>query len=194
MKKRIWLLSILLACLAFVLCACGGEKLTATLDQTSVELKVEETVKLRVELSEPGAEFSWSVSDDTVLAIDAGINTAKITALKEGTASVYIMSGKKILAQCDITVTAGVKEKVSVLLPTGKLILKSRGKQATVKALIDESLTGDVVWTCSDPEVLTIESQGPIAVIKSLRTGNVTVTVSCGGESTTFTVIVGIYS
>ena len=194
MKKRIWLLSILLACLAFVLCACGGEKLTDTLDQPSGKLKVEATVKLRVELSEPGAEFSWSVSDDTILAIDAGINTAKITGLKEGTASVYIMSGKKILAQCDITVTAPVKDKISVLLPTGKLILKSRGKQATVKALIDESLTGDVVWTCSDPEVLTIESQGAIAVIKSLRTGNVTVTVSCGGESATFTVIVGIYS
>lgn len=196
MKKRIWLLSILLACLAFVLCACGGEKVTATLRKTSAELKVGETVKLVADVSDPEAEISWDVSDETVVEIvSTRSSTATVRALSAGTATVHVKYGNKILAQCEITVpeTPPVG-KLSVLVPTGMLILRGSNRTATVKAIADDSLTGEVTWTVSDETVLSLEYQGLIARIKSLKLGRATVTVSCDGEVASFEVIVGFKS
>ena len=190
MKKRIWLISILLACLAFVLCACGSN-VTATLRKTSAELKVGETVKLVADVSDPEAEISWSVSDDAILEIVATTSsTATVKALSAGTATVYVKYGEKILAECKITVPEEILAgKLSVLLPTGKLILRSSNRTATVRAIADESLTGEVTWTVSDETVISLEYQGLIARIKSLKRGRATVTVSCDGEVAEFEVI-----
>ena len=195
MKKRIWILSILLACLTFVLCACTDNTVTAKLRKTSAELKVGETVKLVVDVSDPEAEISWAVSDGTVLEIvESTLTSATVKALKSGSASVYVMYEEDTLAQCDITVPEVATDELTVLVPTGKLILRSSNREATVRAIAGPDLTGEVTWTVSDDTVVKVENQGLIARIRSLKPGRATVTVSCGGKNASFEVIVGLYS
>lgn len=166
----------------------SGE-LKVTLSETSLELFVGETFTLEASVNDPSAEIKWSTSSRAVAGVEADGNSAVITANGEGKAQIRVRYNEKLMAKCDVKVTLP-PEKLSVLVPSGKLIL-SAGQKATVKAIKDASLSGEAVWSSSDVSIASIEYQGLIAVVTAASAGECTVTVSLGGERSEFVVVVG---
>ena len=166
----------------------SGE-LEVTLSETSVELFVGETFTLVASINDPSAKITWGTSSRAVAGVEADGNSAVITANGEGTAQIRVRYNEKLMVKCEVKVTLP-PEKLSVLVPSGKLIL-SAGQKATVKAIKDASLSGEAVWSSSDVSIASIEYQGLIAVVTAASAGECTVTVSLGGESSEFVVVVG---
>ncbi len=191
MRKRLLAFAFLIAAAAFVLCACGGG-LTAELDRESAVLEVGEELKLRATPSEEDAVVEWAVSDENILSFVPNRNSVTVTAMDSGEAFVYAKSGDKILAQCKITVPE--LPKLSVFLPQGVLVLAGSTSKATVTAKAHPSLSGTPVWTSADTSVVTVESQGLIAIVSAHKIGQTTLTVELGGETATIAVYVGRYS
>lgn len=197
MKKKIAAAAALFALFA-CFAACGGteqtppegppQELTVTLDKTAAEMYVGETFTLTAEVSIEGAEIAWSTSSRAVVSFVADGNTAVVTAEGVGTAEIRVRSDERLMAKCSITVTEA-PQALAVRLPQDMLVLRP-GAAATVRAVADSGLTGDIEWKSSDASVASVEFQGLLARVTALAEGECTVTVACGGEEDSFTLIV----
>ena len=88
---------------------------SVTLDQTSLTLEEEQTATLAATVKPDDATdktVTWSSSDATVAKVD---ETGKVTAVKEGTATITAKAGEKS-ATCEVTVKKKVIEVESVTL------------------------------------------------------------------------------
>ena len=169
---------------------CAEEKPTpsVSLGDSSVQLGVGETYTVTAETTVE--DLIWGVTDETVALVQADGNTAVVSALAEGSATLYAYSeqNESVRAECAVTVTA---PRITVNLPQGKLVLRSK-VTARVKAFAADSLTGEAVWKSSDTSVATVEYQGLNAAVTSVSRGECKITVTYGGASCSFTVIVGV--
>lgn len=112
-KRNVVLLCVTLAlCIvaAFACVACGkkGGKATLKLDQTSVQLYVnEENAVLRATLepADKNAKYEWSVDNTAIVELTAAQSRCTVKPLAEGTATVTVKSGK-YTATCAVTVGA----------------------------------------------------------------------------------------
>lgn len=112
-KRNVVLLCVTLAlCIvaAFACVACGkkGGKATLKLDQTSVQLYVnEENAVLRAALdpADKNAKYEWSVDNTAVVELTAAQSRCTVKPLAEGTATVTVKAGK-YTATCAVTVGA----------------------------------------------------------------------------------------
>lgn len=112
-KRNVVLLCVTLAlCIvaAFACVACGkkGGKATLKLDQTSVQLYVnEENAVLRAALdpADKNAKYEWSVDNTAVVELTAAQSRCTVKPLAEGTATVTVKTGK-YTATCAVTVGA----------------------------------------------------------------------------------------
>lgn len=112
-KRNVVLLCVTLAlCIvaAFACVACGkkGGKATLKLDQTSVQLYVnEENAVLRAALepADKNAKYEWSVDNTAIVELTAAQSRCTVKPLAEGTATVTVKSGK-YTATCAVTVGA----------------------------------------------------------------------------------------
>lgn len=196
--KKVWhVLLMVVCCLCFGLAACGGKTETAiTLSKEALTLKVGGSETLEATLAE-GASFTaeelvWTSSDESVVSVTGEGATATVTALAVGTATVTVSFGED-KAECAVTVEESENKTnpLSIFLPEGKLILKPN-VTASVKAMSETALTGEPVWTSSDPTIGTVEGQGLTARVTSLKRGECTITVACDGFTASFTLVVGI--
>lgn len=86
----------------------SAEAATAKIDRTAADMKVGQSLKLKVS---NGENVVWSSSSESVAAVNG---KGKVTAKKKGTAVITAQTGTKKLT-CNITVTkAGSKKKVLV--------------------------------------------------------------------------------
>lgn len=125
---------------------------------------------------------SWSSSDPAVATVDGG----KITAVKEGTATITAKAGDKT-ATCKVTVEKKVIAVESVELDKTELEL-TEGGSATLVATVkpDNATDKTVTWTSSDPEVATVDG----GVVTAVKGGTATITASAGDKTATCAVTV----
>ena len=117
---------------------------------------------------------SWSSSDPAVATVDGG----KITAVKEGTATITAKAGDKTAA-CKVTVEKKTIAVESVELDKTELEL-TEGDSATLVATVkpDDATDKTVTWSSSDPEVATVDG----GVVTAVKEGTATITAKAGDK------------
>lgn len=147
------------------------------LNKTELSLYVDESETLIATVKPDNATektVTWSSSNAEVAAVDAN---GKVTAKKEGSATITAKAGDKT-AECKVSVGIAVTSvelnKPSITLAVGN----SETLVATVKP--DNASDKTVTWTSSDSEVATVDETGKVT---ALKVGNATITASAGFKS-----------
>lgn len=168
------------------------EQKSVYLSQNEVTLTKGESITISVVSDKKLDTLSlkWKNSNQKVANYSAKGTDLTIKAVIAGEAEITLyMSGKAV----DTVKVTVVDPKLSVYLPTGKLVLE-KGGVATVRAKTTLVAGSDFTWTCNESFV-TIESQGEIARISVSSTapeGEYTVTLAYGQETYDFLLIVGV--
>ena len=125
---------------------------------------------------------TWSSSDAAVATVDGG----KITAVKEGTATITAKAGDKT-ATCKVTVEKKVIAVESVELDKTALEL-TEGESQTLVATVkpDDATDKTVEWTTSDETIATVAD----GVVTAVKAGTATVTAKAGDKTATCAVTV----
>ena len=127
---------------------------------------------------------TWSTSDANVATVDA---SGKVTAVKEGTASITAKAGKKTTT-CNVTVKKNVITVTDVSLNKTEITLKEGDSEtlvATVKP--DDATDKTITWSTSDASIATVDESGKVTAIKE---GSSTITAKAGEQSATCKVTV----
>lgn len=117
---------------------------------------------------------TWSTSDAAIATVENG----KVTAVKEGSATITAKAGEKT-ATCNVTVN-GIPV-ASITLNKTKVTLHP-GETDTLVATISPDNTSDqtITWTSSYPAAVTVDDNGKIT---AFAVGASTIHASCGGKS-----------
>ena len=153
---------------------------SVTLDRNSVTLEPGQYTTLIVTIYPADATdktVSWTNSDETVISLDSN---GKITALKEGTATVAAIVGDKS-ASCAVTVANSIVPVTSVTLDQSTLSLE-KGQIAKLIATVLPSDATDktVTWNSSDFSIVSVDQGGNL---KALKGGTATITAKAGEKS-----------
>jgi uncharacterized protein YjdB len=159
--------------------------ITLTLDQTSLALKAGDTATLTA----GGADkVLWSSSDGSVVSVDA---TGKLTANKEGSATITISAENANSAVCVVTVTPGAKDLVlqayTGLRDDVSTRLGSEIAMEVINEAAREEYTGAIEWATEDSSVATVDEDGVVTAVGVGHT-NITATVNGGTLSCIFRV------
>lgn len=181
MKELPLVLSILL-----ILVSCSKEpesiKVTGvTVSPSSLSLTEGETGQLSVSVSPTDASDKsvvWSSSNSSIVSVDSN---GKISALKEGSATITATStsvGKS--GSCSVVVEPKIVAVESIMLNKHEIALEKGGSE-TLEFTITPSNATDksVTWTSSDTSVATVEDGTVLAIAPGLaeitvKSGNVT--------------------
>ena len=199
MKRKLWLIPLLVLCLGLLLVGCtdpqtpppveGDNDPKVTISETSHTMSVGSTFTLTATL-ENLETIEWTF-DETVVSVEVEGTTAVVTALATGTTTINVVDSENadtVYASCEITV---IENPLSIFLPESGLILK-KGVKATVKAISAVQLTGEVTWESSDESVGTVEWQGLTARVTAVARGTCTIYVHADGHTASFQFTVGI--
>lgn len=128
------------------------EPSSVVLDKKTLTLGVGESCTLKQSLNPSNAvsDYSWSVSNKNVVAV----NNGKVTAKSVGTAAVTVTTENGKKAICKITVK---KAPASVALNVKTKNLVS-GKSFTITATVPSDSAGSVVWSSSNNNVATVKN------------------------------------
>ena len=161
-----------------------------TLDKTSVSLVEGESVTLKATI-EPESIISevvkWKSSDESVVTLkDGGNRTAKLTAVKEGKATITA-SYLGATATCEVTVVKKVVEVTGITLDKEVLALVT-GESETLTATVipDDATDPTVTWSSSDERIATVKD----GVVTGVAVGLATITATAGDKSATCAVTV----
>lgn len=174
---------------AIITATCGTATATCAVTVTRTSADVVSISEDRISLDEgetkkltatASGNIAWSSGDTTVATVDGEGN---VTAKKAGTVIITATCGDAS-DTCIITVNA--KEKPPA--PDGEITIVGSDK-VSVRANGSLTLTvdgeGALTWTTSDPSIATIDENGKLIAKKA---GQVTVTVSNGASTVTYTV------
>lgn len=129
--------------------------------------------------------LSWKSGDEQIATVQDGI----VTAVQEGTTTIYIYSeaNDQVMTTVSVTVTSPTIPATGITLSSTALNLIV-GQKATVSAQVEpENVTDQtLIWTSDHEEVATVD-QG---VIEAHQAGQAHITVTCGSVSATLTVTV----
>jgi uncharacterized protein YjdB len=145
------------------------------LDKTSLMINVGDSETLVATIQPENAtdkEVSWSSSDSAIAVVD---ETGKVTAVKEGSATITAKVGEKT-AECKVTVYVAV---TSVSLNKASLTLlvgESETLTATVKP--DNATDKTVTWSSSDEQIATVVA----GTVTAIKVGEVTITAKSGDK------------
>ena len=156
------------------------------LDETNITLKEGETKTLKVTVKPDNATdktVTWGSSKTDVATVD---NTGKVSAIKEGVASITATSGGKS-ASCKVTVEKAVVEVTSITLSETSVTL-TEGETKTITATVNPSDATDktVTWSSYNPSVATVSN----GTITAWTPGSADITAECGGKTASCYVIV----
>ena len=183
------LLFLSLAFLLFSFSACkkvGTELVdvvSISIDKTSIQLKVGETVTLSATVNPSNANdktVTWYSSDASIATVEDG----KIIALKLGTATITAKAGDKT-ATCSITVVP--TEVSSIILDKSSASLKV-GETVTLIATVgpEDATDKTVSWASSDTTVTTVSN----GVVTAKKLGTATITAKAGEKTATCSITV----
>ena len=165
-----------------------------SLDKTSVELKINESLGLKASISPADAtnkDVTWTSSDEKIAKVDAN---GKVTAVGVGKATITVTTKDgNFKATCDITVKneeVQVVKVIGVSLDKTSVELKineSLGLKASISPA--DATNKDVTWTSSDEKIAKVDANGKVIAVGA---GKVTITVTTkdGGFKATCEVIV----
>ena len=157
-----------------------------TLDRSSITLEEGKYTTLYATVEPDDADnktVSWSSSNTAVATVSDG----KVTAKKEGTATITATAGDKS-ATCAVTVSKNVIAVSSITLNKSSLSL-IKGQRETITATVKPENATDksVTWTSSNASVASVDQNGTVTAVKS---GNATITAKAGEKSATCAVTV----
>ncbi|GAA0761956.1 Ig-like domain-containing protein [Clostridium sartagoforme] len=151
-----------------------------TLDKTTSELKINESLELKASISPADAtnkDVTWETSDEKVAKVD---ENGKVTAVGEGKATVTVTTKDgSFKAVCEVTVAA---EEVPVIRATGisldKISVELKiNENLELKASIEpaDATNKEVTWTSSDEKVAKVDENGKVIAVGE---GKATITVT----------------
>ena len=171
---------------------------SVSLDKTTAELTVGETLKLEATVSPSEAankSVTWSSSDASVATVDANGN---VKGVKAGTATITVTTADGgHTATCVVTVKEKPAETVpakSVTLDKETLELTVGGETETLTATVTpENTTDELTWSVSgtNSDAVTLNTTtGKEVTVTAAEEGTATITVTAGSYSDTCTVTV----
>ena len=154
---------------------------SVTLNKAELSLEPGGTETLSVTVTPENATdktVTWSTSNAEVAAVADG----KVTAVKEGEATITAKAGEKS-ATCKVTVKNGVVAVESVSLNKTTLSL-TKGQSETLTATVkpDNATDKAVTWSSGDATTASVSQSGLVTALKS---GKVTITAKAGEKSAT---------
>ncbi len=141
-----------------------------TFDKNNVSVTEGQTKTLSYTLSPSGASASvtWSSSDESVVKVSS---KGEITGVKEGKATIKVVTDNNLSATCDVTVVAAPK---SISLPANKQIVKGYTVQL-IPALTPENSESTYIWKSADSDIAVVSAKG---LVSGKKTGTTTITVT----------------
>jgi len=165
--------------IAVIITVTVERRITLTVDQTSIVLKEGEEQSLTY--ASNGA-VNFVSSDPLIFTVDA---TGKITAIKEGTATLTVRS----MIDTSIEKTVSIEVRLSIYLT---VLTEETMLWIDENLLLDVESNADVSFTSSDTGVATVDSQGNVVAIAP---GTVTITIqSLYDENITESHSITVYS
>ncbi|MDB1962649.1 Ig-like domain-containing protein [Clostridium tertium] len=151
-----------------------------SLDKTSLELKINESLRLKASISPADAtnkDVTWTSSDEKIAKVDAN---GKVIAVGAGKATITVTTKEGgFKATCDITVKneeVPVVKVIGVSLDKTSVELKineSLGLKASISPA--DATNKDVTWTSSDEKIAKVDANGKVIAVGA---GKVTITVT----------------
>lgn len=185
-------LCLALAVACFAGCAPDADKdkdkgkLTVTVSPTAATLYVGEEISLTATVTGQLTDnLTWDTSNAEVATVVGSKNTASVTAVGKGAASIQVKHGETVVATSAITVSEKPVDKLVINLPAKKLVLAETDSKATVKVKINDSSISEssLVWTIDKTDIATVEYQGAIAYVTAVSKGTCTLNVASGGTA-----------
>ena len=125
---------------------------------------------------------TWSTSNASIATVDNG----KVTAIKEGEATITARVGDKS-ATCKVVVTKKVIAVESVVLnKTSVELVEGDAETLTATVKPDNATDKTVTWSTSDAAIATVDN-GKVTAVKE---GEATITAKAGDKSATCKVVV----
>lgn len=160
MKKIMPILAIIMI-VPFVLCSCFTKQAESmSLGYEDLELRVGDTKHISVTIKPDGADagaISWSTSDSKIVTVDDGTVTGKA----KGTAVVTAESESGLKRVCNVTILD--KEIESVAMSESSTSVKKGSKiQLEAKVKPVDTPSDNIVWSSSDPETASVDSNGMV--------------------------------
>ena len=117
--------------------------------------------------------ITWKSSDPSVVAVDSNGN---LTAVSAGTAIITATTANNVVASCVVTVS-----NIAVNLNKTSLQMIIGGTETLIATITpDTAMNQDIVWTSSDPSIVTVTN----GVLTAKKVGTVTIAArSVAGES-----------
>lgn len=172
-----------------LLFSCGNKQdptvavTSVTLSSTSLSLVEGDSQTLTATVNPADATektVTWASSDAQVASVSGG----KVTAVKEGSATITASCGGKS-ATCAVTVQKKVIPVSTITLNKTEVTLKQNETfQLTATVGPDDATDKTVTWTSGDAAVATVTD----GLVKALKEGTVTVTAKAGDKTATCTV------
>lgn len=158
-----------------------------TLNETTKTLKVNETFQLTPTVKPDNATnktVTWSNGGSDAATVDTD---GKVTAVKEGTATITATAadGSNVTATCTVTVVAADKPAATKIefSPGAEKLSKGDTKDVGVLVTPNGAEVTDVAWTSSNERVVTVSrnDNNPVnAKIRGVAPGTATVTAKAG--------------
>ncbi len=145
-----------------------------TLDQTELSLKIGDTAELKATITPADAAdktVAWESSDKTVASVSKG----RVTAVKEGTATITASAANGVKAECQVTVRNNLIAVTGVALNQTELSLKA-GQTATLTAAVapEDATDKAIRWESSDAAVASVSD----GIVTAVKEGTATITAS----------------
>lgn len=157
------------------------------LNKTSLELIEGESETLTATVKPDDADdktVTWSSSNASVATVDNG----KVTALKEGSATITAKAGDKT-ATCAVVVAKKVIPAESIELNKTTLALIKGASETLVATVKPDDTTFEVTWSSSNDAVATVEQDG---IVTAVGGGEATITAQAGDKKATCSLTVTV--
>ncbi|MDD4388920.1 MAG: Ig-like domain-containing protein, partial [Bacilli bacterium] len=179
MKKFFGFFSLL--CLALILVACGGIKLS--FEQEEITIMIGDEVVLEPVISDDTLTLEWSSSELSVVKVD---DSGKISGISVGSAEITVgVKDKKVSA----TIKVIVKEYDAELSFDKETVNLALGTSLTLVPIVTPQRELTFAWTSEKEEIATVDQKGKVS---PLAVGTTEITVSARGKSASITVNVVI--
>ena len=154
----------------------SGTDVTLTLNVKSLTLNIGQTEKLTATILPENTSdktVSWA-SDNEAIATVAADGT--VTGVSVGVANITAKCGD-VSATCKVTVNPVPAATVTINVPDTKIYV---GDKLTLSAMVAPDNTTDktLIWTCSTPEIATINAQ--TGELTAIAPGEASIKATCG--------------